>query len=199
MYHYIVNQINNGLYADRTDTVPMIKKKFILRLIIATCAAALLPWPALPNQMGLGKALNVNAVGISVDYARTRYENDAGLYASYRYGFAHIVTLFFSADAGYRFLGRSVNVRAGGQAMFLFFGLEAGLLSAYRIKMEPEKWYERIKHPGPWAPGAYIGLAGVIPDKRLAIFLSAGGNFYFMHHDHEFYFMATAVVNFAGN
>ncbi len=174
-------------------------RAFILTLIIGTGAVTLHPSAALSNQMGLGNPLKINAAGIAVDYARTRDSNDAGLYVSYRYGFVHIISLFFNADAGYRFIRSSVNVRAGGQAMFTFIGLEAGFLCAYRTKRERGEWYDRTRHPGPWAPGMYVGLAGIIPGKRLALFLSTGGNFYFINHDHEFYFMATGLVNFADN
>lgn len=84
--------------------------------------------------------------------------------------------------------------------MFLVFGLEAGLLCSYRtVKGEADHsdWFKRTRPPGPCAPGAYVGLAGVIPAKPMAIFLSAGGNFYFINHDHEFYAMATCLFNFA--
>jgi hypothetical protein len=175
----------------------MIRQKLILILVIGGCAAALLPSASLANQMGPGKAEQINALGLSVDYMRTRDRNDAGLNASYRYGSMWLLSLFFSADAGYRFIDRSVNVRAGGQAMFLFIGLEAGLLCSYRTVRECTEWYEHKKIPGPCAPGAYVGLAGVIPVKPMAIFLSAGGNFYFINHDHEFYIKAACLVNFS--
>jgi len=175
------------------------KTRLILLFIICACSAAVLPSPALSNQMGWGRPLEVNALGISVDYARTKDKNDAGLYLSYRYGFAHIISLYFNADAGYRFLYNSVNVRAGGQIQFIIVGLEAGFLCAYRTRKERTEWYGHTGRPGPWAPGMYLGLCGAIPGKRLALFLSLGGNFYFINRDHEFYFMATGLVNFAGD
>jgi len=175
------------------------KRTRLLLIIIGICSAAFLPSAAFPNQMGWGRPLQVNALGISVDYARTKDKNDAGLYLSYRYGFAHIISLYFNADAGYRFLYNSVNARAGGQIQFIIVGLEAGLLCAYRARKERTEWYRHTGRPGPWAPGMYLGLCGAIPGKRLALFLSLGGNFYFINRDHEFYFMATGLVNFAGD
>ncbi len=175
------------------------KKKLILIFIIGTGAVTLIPSETLSNQMGLGRALGVNAVGISVDYARTKDKNDTGLYVSYRYGFAHFISLYFSADLGYRFISSRVNARVGGQAMFLFVGLEAGFLCAYRTKKEHVEWFERTKPPGPWSPGMYIGLAGAVPIKPVALFLSLGGNFYFINNDHEFYFMVSGLFNFAGD
>ncbi|MBP7737028.1 MAG: hypothetical protein KA369_13710 [Spirochaetes bacterium] len=174
-------------------------KKLLLILVIATGTVTLVPFAALSNQMGMGNPLKINALGLSVDYARTRKENDAGLYASYRYGFAHIVSIYFAADAGYRFIYNSVNVRAGGQLQFIVVGLEAGLLCAYRTKIERREWYDHGKRRGPWAPGMFLGLSGTVPGKRLALFISLGGNFYFINHDHEFYLMATGLVNFAGD
>lgn len=169
-----------------------------ITIVAAACALALLPRAAFSNQMGWGKADEVNALGISVDYARTKDTNDAGLYAAYRYGMAHIVSLYFSADAGYRFCPGSVRARAGGQIMFLFVGLEAGVLCAYRVREERAAWHERAGTPGPWAPGAYVGLACTAPLGRMVLALSLGGNFYFINHDHEFYLMATGLFNFKG-
>lgn len=148
---------------------------------------------------GMNRILRVNALGVSLDFAANRDSADVGLYASYRLGFSHIFSLFFSADGGYRFIRNSVNARAGVQAMFFFVGLETGLLSAYRTRTPKHEWYDREKIPGPWAPGAYIGIAGIIPHRQAPFFLSAGGNFYFVNHDHEFYFMVTGLFNFAKN
>lgn len=169
-----------------------------ITIAAAACAMALPPRAALGNQMGWGRADRVNALGVSVDYARTKGGNDAGLYVAYRYGMAHIVSLYFSADAGYRFCRESVSSRAGGQIMFLFVGLEAGVLCAYRVRDERTKWHERARPPGPWAPAAYVGLACTAPLGRMVLALSLGGNFYFINHDHEFYLMATGLFNFKG-
>ena len=171
-------------------------KTISTKFIICACIALLFPFASMANQMGPGKADQVNAVGISVDYMRTRDRNDVGLNASYRYGMMWLLSLFFNADAGYRFIDRSVSLRAGGQAMFLVFGLEAGLLCSYRTVPMHKEWYERKKLYGPCAPGAYVGLAGVIPAKPMVIFLSAGGNFYFINHEHEFYAKVSCLVNF---
>ncbi|MBN2079000.1 MAG: hypothetical protein JW838_08535 [Spirochaetes bacterium] len=169
-----------------------------ITIVAAACVLALLPRAALGNQMGWGRADEVNALGISFDYARTKDRNDAGLYAAYRYGMAHIVSLYFSADAGYRFCPGSVRARAGGQIMFLFVGLEAGILCAYRVRKERAEWHDRARPPGPWAPAAYVGLACTAPFKRMVLALSLGGNFYFVNHDHEFYLMASCLFNFKG-
>jgi len=147
--------------------------------------------------MGPGKSDQVNALGVSINYMRTKEKNDAGLNASYRYGMMWLISLFFCADAGYRFIDRSAAARIGGQAMFLFVGLEAGLLCSYRTVRENRHWYDQASLPGPCAPGAYVGIAGIIPAKPTVVFLSAGGNFYFINHEHEFYAMASCLVNFA--
>jgi hypothetical protein len=167
-----------------------------IRIAAAACALALLPRAAPGNQMGWGRADKVNALGISVDYARTKDTHDAGLYAAYRYGMAHIVSLYFSADAGYRFCPGRVSARSGGQIMFLFVGLEAGVLCAYQVRDERRKWHERARPPGPWAPAAYVGLVCTAPLGRMVLALSLGGNFYFINHDHEFYLMASCLFNF---
>jgi hypothetical protein len=161
------------------------------------CGALWASFHAAALANGMNRILKVNALGVSLDTTVSKDAADAGLYASYRYGFSHILSVFFSADGGYRFTRRSVNARAGVQAMILFVGLETGLLSAYRTIRPETPWYERKSTPGPWAPGAYVGLAGVIPHGRVPFFLSAGGNFYFMNRDHEFYFMVTGLFNFA--
>ncbi len=190
---------DSGPHTGRSVVKIVMKRTRLLLIIIGICSAAFLPSAAFPNQMGWGRPLQVNALGFSVDYARTKDKNDAGLYLSYRYGFAHIISLYFNADAGYRFLYNSVNARAGGQIQFIIVGLEAGFLCAYRARKEPTEWYRHSGKPGPWAPGMFLGLSATVPGKRLALFLSLGGNFYFINHDHEFYFMATGLVNFAGD
>ncbi len=175
----------------------MTLKKLIIVLILCACSATLLPATSPANQMGPGKSDQVNALGVSINYMRTKKKDDAGLNASYRYGMMWLLSLFFSADAGYRFIDRSITVRVGGQAMFLVVGLEAGLLCSYRTGRKQREWYDRTRLPGPCAPGAYVGIAGIIPAKPTVLFLSAGGNFYFINHDHEFYAMASCLVNFA--
>ncbi len=175
----------------------MVKKTLAMILLAGAVTMALTPEDALAN--GMNRILKVNALGGSFDVAAGRDFTDLGLYASYRLGFSHIFSVFFSADGGYRFISKSVNARAGVQAMVFFVGLETGLISAYRTRRPKHPWYDRETIPGPWAPGAYLGLAGVIPSRSFALFLSAGGNFYFVNRDHEFYFMATGLVNFARN
>lgn len=175
----------------------MVKKTLAMLLLAGGVMMALTPEDALAN--GMNRIMKVNALGGSFDVAAGRDFTDLGLYASYRLGFSHIFSVFFSADGGYRFISTSVNARAGVQAMIFFVGLETGLISAYRTRTPSNAWYDRKTIPGPWAPGAYLGLAGVIPSRSFALFLSAGGNFYFVNHDHEFYFMATGLVNFARN
>lgn len=165
----------------------------VLLLAAACCAATDL------HANGMNRTLPFTGLGVSAEYARSRHDNDIGCALSFKTGVFHIASLLFSADAGYRPLSRNAYGRIGGEFLLVFVGFEAGLLFSYRAPDEPRAypaWLYREKLRGPFSTGCYLGLTGGVPTGNLGLFLSLGGNIYFLNRDHEFYAMASVLVNF---
>ncbi len=148
-----------------------------------------------PGSASNWKYLKVQGLGATIDYSRSEHLDDGGIFLSYRGGLAQIISGFVAFDAGYRFKKKSMNFRGGVAGMIMFVGLETGFAGVWNMKND----LDFDDGQGAFAPGMYVGLAGVLPERDFAVFLSLGGNFYFKAHEHEFYLAATAVINFADN
>ena len=146
---------------------------------------------------GLNKSYFVSGLGLTGEYARSEDKNDGGAYLSYRGGFFYVFSLFFCADAGYRFSEKSVNGKVGASLMFIAVGIEGGFACAYRTREDDP--IDRDRNWGPFAPGGYAGLSVAVPDRKYPVFISAGGIFYGKNHPKEFYAQATLLVNFSDN
>ena len=77
-----------------------------------------------------------SGVGITGEYAHSSNLDDGGCYLSYRGGVFHILSSYFSADAGYRFKKKSANGKLGVGFLFIFLGLETGYSVAYNTDNE---------------------------------------------------------------
>jgi hypothetical protein len=133
-----------------------------------------------------GSGYTYNGIGFSADYVMDRKgspAHDFGLNASYRIGFVNMISGLLALDGGYQFKEKSVNGKAGIQALMLIFGLESGFCAKH---VRNEKSYH---------PGGYLGLVFVIPSRKRLISISAGENFY-TRHGNELYFRITTIFNF---
>jgi hypothetical protein len=170
-------------------------KGMIRRLIIFSLVILCLQ----PSRL-FANGFNLNAkfhgIGASVDYAYSKELHDGGVYASYRGGWVSFGSYFLQADVGYRFMNKSIQARVGAEVLIMFVGLEAGIIASFRVE-EREKYFYRHEKKIVSAPGIYLGLAGAVPTPDAGVFLSTGGNFFFISHELEFYIMVTGLFNLA--
>jgi len=125
-------------------------------------------------------------MGVSGDFAKGHVA-DNGAYLAYKNGFFSSLSFFWSGEAGYRFVDKSCHARAGIDAMFLFVGIQTGIILAY----QPD-------HARDYTQGAYAGIGGAIPiGRKAAWFLFTGGQF-FLDRAWEFYVSTSVVFNLFG-